>query len=99
MILLEQRSADARELDLAVDRYKRRVAMGGWHEEVWSSLYQIARLKQMQGVDWPTVLTGLAIGLVQSAIPVARRARHSPGNEQSCPVDERKGDWGSNDTA
>ena len=57
MFYLGQSYADARELDLAIDRYQRRVAMGGWYEEVWSSLYQIALLKQMQGVDWPVVLT------------------------------------------
>ena len=57
MFYLAQSYADARELDLAVDRYTKRVAMGGWPEEVWCSLYQIARLKQMQGVDWPLVLT------------------------------------------
>ena len=57
LFYLAQSYADARELELAIDRYTRRVAMGGWAEEVWSSLYQIARLKQMQGVEWPAVLT------------------------------------------
>ena len=57
MFYLAQSYADARELELAIDRYTRRVAMGGWAEEVWSSLYQIARLKEMQGKDWPGVLS------------------------------------------
>ena len=56
MFYLAQSYADARELELAVDRYTRRVAMGGWAEEVWCSLYQIARLKEMQGLDWPVVM-------------------------------------------
>lgn len=56
MFYLAQSYADARELELSIDRYTRRVAMGGWAEEVWCSLYQIARLKEMQGKEWPLVL-------------------------------------------
>ncbi len=57
MYYLAQSYADAGELQLAEDRYAKRVAMGGWHEEVWSALYQIARLKQVRNVEWPAVLT------------------------------------------
>ncbi len=57
MFYLAQSYCDAGELDLATDRYGRRVAMGGWHEEVWSSLYQIARIREMRGLDWPATLT------------------------------------------
>jgi glycosyltransferase involved in cell wall biosynthesis len=57
LFYLAQSYADAREPDLAIDRYTKRVAMGGWPEEVWTSLYQIARLKEMKGADWPQTLT------------------------------------------
>ena len=30
--------------------------MGGWDEEVWYSLYQVARLQHRLGVAWPLVL-------------------------------------------
>ncbi|MGI4757726.1 MAG: glycosyltransferase [Janthinobacterium lividum] len=57
MFYLAQSYADAGELELAIDRYRKRVTMGGWHEEVWSALYQIARLREMQELDWPIVLS------------------------------------------
>ena len=57
MFYLAQSYYDAGELELAADRYSRRVAMGGWHEEVWSSLYQVARLREARGLDWPSTLT------------------------------------------
>ncbi len=57
MFYLAQSYHDAGELELASDRYTRRIAMGGWHEEVWSSLYQIARIREMRGLDWPKTLT------------------------------------------
>ncbi len=57
MFYLAQSYADAREPELSIDRYKKRVAMGGWPEEVWTSLYQIARLKETKGDDWPQTLT------------------------------------------
>ena len=30
--------------------------MGGWDEEVWYSLYQVARLQHRLGIAWPLVL-------------------------------------------
>ena len=56
MFYLGQSYADAGEYALAIERYTRRAAMGGWYEEVWYSLYQIARLRQALEQDWPTVL-------------------------------------------
>ena len=56
MFYLGQSYADAGETALAIDRYARRVALGGWVEEIWYSLYQIGRLKQRKGDPWPEVL-------------------------------------------
>lgn len=56
MFYLAQSYLDAGELQVAQDRYARRVTMGGWDEEVWSSLYQIARIKELRNLDWPEVL-------------------------------------------
>ena len=41
---LAQSYRDADCLDDAIETYQRRVAMGGWGEEVWYSLFQIAEL-------------------------------------------------------
>jgi len=46
---LAQSYRDAGRLDRALNAYKRRVAMGGWNEEVWYSLYQVARLSELSG--------------------------------------------------
>ena len=46
---LGQSWRDAREPSKARDAYRRRAAMGGWDEEVWYSLYEIARLTQQLG--------------------------------------------------
>jgi hypothetical protein len=37
--------------------YEKRAAMGGWDEEVWQSLYQIARIQHQSCVSWPLVLS------------------------------------------
>ena len=56
MFYLAQSYRDCDEPVLAIDRYRRRIAMGGWAEEVWFSLYQIAMLQHHQHLPWPTVL-------------------------------------------
>ena len=56
MFYLAQSYRDAGETNLAIDRYRRRAAMGGFAEEVWSSLYEIAKLLQGQGKPWITVM-------------------------------------------
>ena len=56
MFYLAQSYRDAREPELAIDRYRRRAAMGGFAEEVWCSLYEIARLLQITGAHWPAVM-------------------------------------------
>ena len=56
MFYLAQSYADAGEPLLAIDRYSRRIAMGGWSEEVWYSQLQIAGLKQKLHALWPEVM-------------------------------------------
>ena len=56
MFYLAQSYADAGERDLAIDRFRKRAAMGGWAEEAWYSQYQIARQLQANGEEWPVVL-------------------------------------------
>lgn len=46
---LAQSRRDAGQLDKARDAYARRAAMGGWEEEVWYSLYEVARLTERLG--------------------------------------------------
>jgi glycosyltransferase involved in cell wall biosynthesis len=46
---LAQSYRDAGQFELARAHYRRRAAMGGWDEEVWYSLFQIARLSQLLG--------------------------------------------------
>lgn len=55
---LAQSYRDAGDLELALRNYKRRAEMGGWHEEVWYSLYQVAQLRERMGAPWPEVLEG-----------------------------------------
>ena len=43
---LAQSYRDCRQWDKAIENYQRRAAMGGWEEEVWVALYQIARIKE-----------------------------------------------------
>ena len=52
---LAQSLRDAGELEQAVEWYARRVRMGGWREEVWFSLYQVAVLRERLGHPWPEV--------------------------------------------
>lgn len=55
---LAQSYRDAGDLELALRNYKRRAEMGGWHEEVWYSLYQVAQLRERMGAPWPEALEG-----------------------------------------
>ncbi|MGI4854284.1 MAG: tetratricopeptide repeat-containing glycosyltransferase [Janthinobacterium lividum] len=52
---LAQSYRDAHEPALAMEWYRRRVAMGGFAEEVWFSLYEGARLLEATGADWEQV--------------------------------------------
>jgi glycosyltransferase involved in cell wall biosynthesis len=53
---LAQSYRDAGDLELAVRHYKRRAEMGGWREEVWCSLYQIAQIEERMENDWAEVM-------------------------------------------
>jgi glycosyltransferase involved in cell wall biosynthesis len=53
---LAQSYRDAGDLKLAIRNYERRAAMGGWVDEVWYSLYQIAVLKERLGRPWPETM-------------------------------------------
>jgi len=53
---LAQSYRDIGNLPQAIEWYEKRVTMGGWDEEVWYSLYQVARLQHRLGYAWPLVL-------------------------------------------
>jgi glycosyltransferase involved in cell wall biosynthesis len=53
---LAQSYRDGGDLELALRNYKRRVELGGWPEEVWYSLYQVAQLKERMQHPWPEVM-------------------------------------------
>lgn len=49
---LAQSWRDADDEEQAIIHYNRRIAMGGWHEEVFCSKYQIALAMQRLNEDW-----------------------------------------------
>ncbi len=53
---LAQSYRDAGDLDLAIRHYRRRATMGGWADEVWFSLHQVAVLRERRGDPWPEVM-------------------------------------------
>jgi tetratricopeptide (TPR) repeat protein len=53
---LAQSYRDAGDLAGAVKTYQRRVVLGGWSEEVWYSLFQIALLTERLGRDYAVVV-------------------------------------------
>jgi glycosyltransferase involved in cell wall biosynthesis len=53
---LAQSYRDSGDLDLAIRYYRQRAGMGGWADEVWFSLYQIARLRERLDHAWGEVL-------------------------------------------
>jgi glycosyltransferase involved in cell wall biosynthesis len=55
MFYLAQSYRDAGEDELAIRSYLMCSRMGGWDEEVWYSLYQVAQLKERVGKPWPEV--------------------------------------------
>ena len=54
---LAQSYRDANEPELALRHYKRRASMGGWRDEVWYSLYQVAASLEQLRKPWPEILT------------------------------------------
>lgn len=53
---LAQSYRDAGNLDLAIARYLERANQGGWQDEVFVSLYQVAKLKQRLGHETSSIL-------------------------------------------
>ena len=53
---LGQSWRDAGRPQEALAAYRRRASMGGWAEEVWYSLYEVARLLQTTGADYDAVV-------------------------------------------
>jgi len=53
---LAQSYRDGGDLELALRNYRRRAEMGGWREEVWFSLYQIAQIRERQEAPWGEVM-------------------------------------------
>lgn len=53
---LAQSYRDASELEPALRFYQQRAAMGGWDEEVWYSLFQVALLKSQLGFSDEAIL-------------------------------------------
>lgn len=54
---LAQSYRDSGQLEKALDAYARRATMGGWAEEVWYSLHEVARLKERLNHSADAVLT------------------------------------------
>ena len=53
---LAQSYASAGDFELALRHYRRRATMGGWPDEVWTSLQNIASLRERLGAPWPEVM-------------------------------------------
>jgi glycosyltransferase involved in cell wall biosynthesis len=53
---LGQSYAATGELELALEYFQRCVEIGGWPEEVWLALFQIAETKERLQREWPEVL-------------------------------------------
>ncbi|MGH3782197.1 MAG: glycosyltransferase [Pseudonocardiaceae bacterium] len=53
---LAQSYRDAGDLAMAIRTYSRRAEMGGWNQEVWFSLYQVAQLGERLDRSWPEVM-------------------------------------------
>lgn len=53
---LAQSYRDAKDPELALRHYQKRATMGGWIEEVWYSLYQIAMMKERLDKPWPEIM-------------------------------------------
>jgi glycosyltransferase involved in cell wall biosynthesis len=53
---LAQSYRDGRDWEPALRHYRRRVEMGGWPDEVWYSMYQIAQLKSQMEKPWAEVM-------------------------------------------
>lgn len=55
MFYLAQSYRDSSQLEKAVETYQKRVDLGGWEEEVYYSLYMIAKISERMGKDDATL--------------------------------------------
>jgi hypothetical protein len=55
MFYLAQSYRDSSQLEKAIETYNKRIAMGGWEEEVYYSLYMVAKISEKMGVNDETV--------------------------------------------
>lgn len=82
---LAQSYRDAGDTTRAHDAFARRAAMGGWPEEAWFALYQVAVLKERLKRPWPETLTAY-LAAYQSrptrAEPLQDIARHYRATEE-----------------
>lgn len=79
---LAQSYRDAGKLEDAIRIYRRRATMGGWRDEVWYSLYQIALLLARMSVPWPDVVVAQLAAwqyLPDRAEPLFRLGLHYSG--------------------
>src|SRR5262249_5245852 len=53
---LAQSYTGARQIDKAIEMYRKRATMGGWSEEIYFSLFQIAALKEARRDPWEEII-------------------------------------------
>lgn len=76
---LAQSHRDAGALEQSIAAYRHRATMGGWDEEVWYSLYQIARLEERRAAPPPTIVDAYLAAYAlrpTRAEPLVELARH-----------------------
>lgn len=79
----------------AVEAFRRRIALGGWHEEVYQSMYNLAEASEKRGDPWPEVMTlylDAHAFLPHRAEPLYRIALHynARGDHALCMVFARR---------
>lgn len=82
---LAQSYRDSDQLELAIDTYRGRVAMGGWDQEVWYSLFQVAVLLERSGGDFAPALAAYLDAFQfrpARAEPLCELARHFRQRQQ-----------------
>jgi glycosyltransferase involved in cell wall biosynthesis len=82
---LAQSYRDAGDLVQAHAAYARRGAMGGWPEEAWYALYQVAVISHRLGHPWPFTLAAYLAAFQARptrAEPLCDLARHYRGTEE-----------------
>jgi hypothetical protein len=85
---LAQSFRDAGRLDLAIARYLQRAGQGGWEEEIFISLYQVAKLKQRLGHASADVIA--AFEAADAVTTTRAEALH--GAARQCRIDARHAD-------